>query len=112
MNDKLRIRVWNEGVHEALNEPSHIGEIYPDGIHGAIAAGLRSFYPEAEITTAVLATDDEHGLDEEVLADTDVLLWWGHMAHHSSTSVSARISSSRPCSSSVARTAVVISASG
>lgn len=81
MNDKLRIRVWNEGVHEALNEPSHIGEIYPDGIHGAIAAGLRSYYPEAEITTAVLATDDEHGLDEEVLADTDVLLWWGHMAH-------------------------------
>ena len=81
MNDKLRIRVWNEGVHEALNEPSHIGEIYPDGIHGAIAAGLRSFYPEAEITTAVLATDDEHGLDEEVLAETDVLLWWGHRAH-------------------------------
>ncbi|MDQ0689206.1 ThuA domain-containing protein [Arthrobacter sp. W4I7] len=82
MNDKLKIRVWNEGVHEALNEPSHIGEIYPDGIHGAIAAGLRSYYPDAEITTAVLATDDEHGLDEEILAETDVLLWWGHMAHH------------------------------
>ena len=45
MNDKLRIRVWNEGVHEALNEPSHIGEIYPDGIHGAIAAGLRGLLP-------------------------------------------------------------------
>ena len=81
MDDKLRIRVWNEGVHEALNEPSHIGEIYPDGIHGAIAAGLRSHYPEAEITTALLATDDDHGLDEETLADTDVLLWWGHKAH-------------------------------
>jgi len=81
MNHKLRIRVWNEGVHEALNEPSHIGEIYPDGIHGAIAAGLRSYYPEAEISTAVLSTDDEHGLDEETLAETDVLLWWGHRAH-------------------------------
>ncbi|KQR01232.1 glutamine amidotransferase [Arthrobacter sp. Leaf141] len=81
MNDKLRIRVWNEGVHEARNEPAHIGEIYPDGIHGAIAAGLRSFYPESEISTAVLATDDEHGLDEETLAETDVLLWWGHVAH-------------------------------
>lgn len=81
MNGKLRIRVWNEGVHEAINEPSHIGEIYPDGIHGAIAAGLRSHFPDADITTAVLATDDEHGLDEEVLAETDVLLWWGHMAH-------------------------------
>ena len=81
MTDKLRIRVWNEGVHEAQNEPSHIGEIYPDGIHGAIAAGLRSHYPDADITTAVLATDDDHGLTEEILAGTDVLLWWGHTAH-------------------------------
>ncbi|NUP59892.1 MAG: trehalose utilization protein ThuA, partial [Pseudarthrobacter sp.] len=80
MDGKLRIRVWNEGRHEAINEPPHIGEIYPDGIHGAIAAGLRSHYPEADITTAVLA-DEEHGLAEEVLAETDVLLWWGHMAH-------------------------------
>jgi trehalose utilization protein len=80
MGDKLRIRVWNEGVHEANNEPAHIGEIYPDGIHGAIAAGLRSFHPEAEVTTAVLA-DKEHGLSEDVLAETDVLLWWGHVAH-------------------------------
>ena len=81
MNGKLKILVWNEGVHEANNRPPHIGEIYPDGIHGAIAAGLRSHCPDAEITTAVLATDDEHGLAEEVLAETDVLLWWGHVAH-------------------------------
>lgn len=81
MGEKLRILVWNEGVHEANNEPAHIGEIYPHGIHGAIAAGLRSFYPESKITTAVLATDDQHGLSEEVLAETDVLLWWGHIAH-------------------------------
>jgi len=81
MNSKLRIRVWNEGAHEANNEPSHIGTMYPDGIHGAIAAGLRSHLPDAEVTTAVLATDDEHGLAEEVLAGTDVLLWWGHIAH-------------------------------
>ena len=82
MNDKLRIRVWNEGVHEANNEPSHIGEIYPDGIHGAIAAGLRSYYPEAEITTAVLATDDAPGLYAEVLAATAVPLGGGHVPHH------------------------------
>ncbi|RAX16455.1 trehalose utilization protein ThuA [Pseudarthrobacter sp. AG30] len=82
MNGKLRIRVWNEGVHEANNEPAHIGDIYPDGIHGAIAAGLRPYYPDADITTAVLASNDDHGLDEEVLAETDVLLWWGHIAHH------------------------------
>lgn len=81
MDGNLRILVWNEGVHEANNEPSHIGEMYPDGIHGAIATGLRSHLPDADITTAVLATDPEHGLAEEVLAETDVLLWWGHIAH-------------------------------
>ena len=80
-NGKIRILVWNEGVHEANNQPPHIGDMYPDGIHGAIAAGLRSHLPDADITTAVLATDDEHGLGEEVLAETDVLLWWGHVAH-------------------------------
>jgi trehalose utilization protein len=26
--------------------------------------------------------DPEHGLTEEVLEKTDVLIWWGHMAHH------------------------------
>lgn len=81
MNDKLKILVWNEGVHEAQNEPAHIGEIYPDGIHGAIAGGLRSYFPEAEISTAVLDSDQDHGLSEEALAETDVLLWWGHKAH-------------------------------
>lgn len=81
MSDKLlRILVWNEGVHEARGEPRHIGEIYPEGIHGAIASGLRKHLPEAEITTATLL-DVEHGLTEERLAGTDVLLWWGHAAH-------------------------------
>jgi trehalose utilization protein len=77
---KLNIVVWNEGVHEANNHPSTMAEMYPDGMHGAIAAGLREFYPDADITTATLA-DPEHGLSEEVLARTDVLLWWGHIAH-------------------------------
>lgn len=78
--DKLRVLVWNEGVHEARNEPASIAEDYPDGIHGALAASLRGFFPGSEVTTAVLA-DPGHGLDEERLAGTDVLLWWGHIAH-------------------------------
>lgn len=77
----LRILVWNEGVHEALNEPEHIGQMYPEGIHGAIAAGLREVYPDADISTATLSSDEDHGLSEETLAGTDVLLWWGHKAH-------------------------------
>src|SRR6195952_2529592 len=76
----LRITVWNEAVHEANGRPESMATDYPDGIHGAIAAGLSALLPGATVRTAVLA-DPEHGLTEEVLADTDVLLWWGHIAH-------------------------------
>lgn len=75
----IRITVWNENVHET-SQPE-IAAIYPDGIHGAIAEGLQTLLgARVEIRTATLA-EAEHGLTEEVLAATDVLLWWGHRAH-------------------------------
>ncbi|MCZ2404681.1 ThuA domain-containing protein [Paenarthrobacter sp. Z7-10] len=77
---ELKILVWNEGVHEAQQRPASIAVNYPDGIHGAIAQGLAEHHPQAQIHTATLA-DPDHGLSEDVLADTDVLLWWGHIAH-------------------------------
>lgn len=76
----LRITVWNEGVHEARRQPANISSYYPEGIHGAIAEGLAGHLPDASIRTATLA-EPEHGLTEEVLAETDVLFWWGHIAH-------------------------------
>ena len=55
--------------------------MYPDGIHGAIAEGLAEQLGDAcGVRTATL-DDPEHGLTEEVLAETDVLIWWGHAAH-------------------------------
>ena len=75
----IRVLVWNEGVHEAT-QPD-IAAIYPAGIHGAIAEGLTELLgDDAHVRTATLA-DPEHGLTEEVLADTDVLTWWGHATH-------------------------------
>jgi trehalose utilization protein len=75
----IRVTVWNEGVHEQTDP--RIAAVYPDGIHGAIAEGLREKLPDgSSVRTATLA-DDEHGLTAEVLANTDVLLWWGHVAH-------------------------------
>lgn len=74
----IRVTVWNENVHESTQPP--IAAIYPNGIHGAIAQGLERLLPRAVIRTATLA-DPQHGLDEATLADTDVLLWWGHIAH-------------------------------
>ncbi|MEM7445075.1 MAG: ThuA domain-containing protein [Pseudomonadota bacterium] len=73
----IRALVWGENVHERTNKT--VASIYPDGMHTCIAAGLNE---DSEITasTAVLQ-DDEHGLTEQVLANTDVLFWWGHAAH-------------------------------
>jgi trehalose utilization protein len=75
----IRVLVWNEGEHE--RHDASVQAIYPDGIHGAIAEGLRELLgDDVEVRTATLR-DSEHGLSEEALAATDVLLWWGHMAH-------------------------------
>ena len=41
----LRVTVWNEGVHETTQP--EIAAIYPDGIHGAIAAGHAGRHREA-----------------------------------------------------------------
>lgn len=75
----MRVTIYNEGVHEA-QEGSVTQQLYPQGMHGAIAAGIAPLLPEAVIRHAQL-TDPSHGLTPEALADTDVLLWWGHEAH-------------------------------
>lgn len=78
-NPPLRVTVWNENVHETTQED--VAKRYPEGIHGAIADGLgRLLGDSARIRTATLE-QPEHGLSEEVLAETDVLTWWGHVAH-------------------------------
>jgi trehalose utilization protein len=77
MRTPIRVTVWNEFLHETRNPK--IAEIYPDGIHGAIAKYLRS-RPGFEVRTATLE-EPEHGLTDKVLNGTDVLVWWGHMAH-------------------------------
>jgi len=76
MTAKIRVTIWNEGRHEQKHEA--VKKIYPAGIHGAIAAGLAG--PEFAIRTATL-DEPNHGLSEEILANTDVLTWWGHAAH-------------------------------
>lgn len=74
----LKVTVWNEYRHEKSNP--QVAVIYPEGIHNAIAGYLKTD-DALEVTTATL-DEPEHGLTEEVLDNTDVLIWWGHMAHH------------------------------
>lgn len=74
----LRVTVWGENVHEKVE--AHVAERYPDGMHGAIAAGIHENLPDAVITIVTMDMP-EHGLTDELLANTDVLTWWGHAAH-------------------------------
>jgi trehalose utilization protein len=71
-----KVTVWNENRHEQKNPV--VSEIYPKGIHGAIADFLQT--DNNELRTATL-DEPEHGLTDEVLENTDVLVWWGHLAH-------------------------------
>lgn len=73
----IRVTVWNEFRHEKKN--AEIGKLYPQGIHGQIASFLGAG-GGVEVRTATL-DEPEHGLTEAVLDATDVLIWWGHMAH-------------------------------
>jgi trehalose utilization protein len=76
MNKMTKVTVWNENRHEKKNPV--VSEIYPKGIHGAIADFLQE--DNNEVKTATL-DEPQHGLTDEVLENTDVLVWWGHLAH-------------------------------
>lgn len=84
----IRVTVWNEHRHE--KQDAAVAAVYPAGIHEAIAAPLRKL-PGVTVRTATL-DQPEHGLGGSVLDDTDVLLWWGHLAHEEvSDAVAARV---------------------
>ncbi|WP_342363671.1 ThuA domain-containing protein [Terrarubrum flagellatum] len=78
MPKELNITIWNEYWHER-NNPA-VGEIYPRGIHTVLAESLRN-RGFSSVRTATL-DQPEHGLTNEVLDNTDVLLWWGHKKHN------------------------------
>jgi trehalose utilization protein len=73
----IRVTVWGENRHEKTNP--QVAAIYPAGMHEAIAGHLRKS-PELRVRTATL-DEPGHGLGERAVEDTDVLMWWGHVAH-------------------------------
>jgi trehalose utilization protein len=76
--ETIRVTVWSEYRHEKRNPK--VADVYPYGMHEAIAEGLRT-NGNYSVRTATL-DEPEHGLTDEVLANTDVIVWWGHMAHN------------------------------
>ena len=72
----IRLTMWNEGRHEKNDPP--VAAIYPDGMDGALAAGFKG---RDFAITRVKLDDPDQGLPQELLDRTDVLTWWGHVAH-------------------------------
>ncbi|HEY3282316.1 MAG TPA: ThuA domain-containing protein [Armatimonadota bacterium] len=67
----VRVLVWSE-----LTEPK---SVYPNGLHAAIADYLNK---QKGITARIATlTDPDQGVAESVLAETDVLIWYGHQRH-------------------------------
>lgn len=79
MPSQIRVTTWNEYLHEKAS--TDVAAVYPKGIHGAIGDGLREQLGDAVTVRSATLEEPEHGLTEEVLAETDVLTWWGHMGH-------------------------------
>lgn len=77
MSNKIKVTVWNEGRHE--KEHKEVKKVYPKGMHAVIAQTLKSV-KGISVRTATL-DEPEHGLTQKALDNTDVLTWWGHMAH-------------------------------
>jgi trehalose utilization protein len=75
----LRVTIWNEFIHEQTHEA--VRAIYPDGIHATLAAGLSRQLGEAVAIRTATLKEPNHGIADDVLDQTDVLLWWGHQAH-------------------------------
>ncbi|WP_404475957.1 ThuA domain-containing protein [Staphylococcus pseudoxylosus] len=71
----MNITIWNEFRHE--QESEDVQAVYPNGIHHVIA----SFLTDDHIVTTATLDEPQHGLTDDVLAQTDVLIWWGHKVH-------------------------------
>jgi len=67
----IRVLCWSD-----WSEPK---EVYPKGINGEIAEYLNGVEGMAARTGQL--SDPEQGLSAEALAETDVLVWFGH-SHH------------------------------
>jgi trehalose utilization protein len=88
MTKNISVTVWNEYRHE--RNDTAVAVVYPRGIHAAIAEPLAK-EPGMTVRTATL-DEPEHGLTTAVLDSTDVLVWWGHIAHDDvSDAVAARV---------------------
>lgn len=77
MGKTINVTIWNEFRHEKTDEK--VKALYPDGLHAYLKSALEC--DDIKITLAAL-DDPDQGITDELLDNTDVLVWWAHMHHH------------------------------
>lgn len=86
----IRVLIWHEFRHEKTN--ADVARIYPDGMHMVMRDAVMAHLGEHARVSIATLDEPEHGLSQQVLDQTDVLIWWGHMAHEQvSDDVAARV---------------------
>ena len=74
----IRVTIWNENYDER-NGVKEVLAVHPDGIHNTLKEIIEEM-DGVEVRTATLDQPD-CGLSDEVLEQTDVLVWWSHKQH-------------------------------
>ncbi|MCL2816505.1 MAG: ThuA domain-containing protein [Oscillospiraceae bacterium] len=81
---KIKVTVWSESLPES--QP-HAVKSYPNDINTAIAEFLKND-PALDVTVSSLSMD-ECGLSQNLIDNTDVLVWWSHLYHSQLTDEAA-----------------------
>jgi trehalose utilization protein len=50
-------------------------------MHNAIAVAIREHLGSTAVVTTATMDQEDNGLPEDLLSETDVLTWWGHIGH-------------------------------
>ncbi len=80
-----RVLIYHEH-HEIIVTASK--DCYPEGIHET----LKRFLADDEIQIKTVITKDAETITEDLLAETDVMIWWAHAYHNLvSDEVAARV---------------------
>lgn len=72
----MRILIFSE--HRQDKTEAAVRAVYPNFIHNALADVLK----DGNTVKTVTLDNENCGITQEVLDETDVLFWWGHIAHH------------------------------
>ncbi len=75
----IHVTVWHEYRHEHTDDT--VAKLYPKGMHAVMKDAIEQQLGEQVIVRTATLDEPDHGLTDEVLAQTDVLTWWGHAAH-------------------------------